>query len=68
MKKMDIKEINLSENFKYESFEPGNTNFVPIHHPGYIHIYKRKYLNKYIESIPAHWRSSVCFEYQVALK
>jgi uracil-DNA glycosylase len=62
MKKMGTNEISLSENFKYESFEFGNTNFVPIHHPSYILVYKRKSLNNYVKSIQAQCRNSVCFE------
>lgn len=43
--------ICLDENFHYEPFEANNIAFVPIHHPSYVLVYKRKYLNKYASSI-----------------
>lgn len=51
MKKMGIKEVSLSENFKYNPIEINGTFFVPIHHPSYILVYKRKLLNFYIKNI-----------------
>lgn len=51
MKKMGIKEISLSENFRYETFEINNITFIPIHHPSYILVYKRKHLYRYIKSV-----------------
>lgn len=57
MKKMGVKEINFSGNFQYESFKINDTLFIPIHHPSYILVYKRKFLNKYIKSI-----QSICKE------
>jgi DNA polymerase len=54
MKKLGIKEITFSENFQYQTFEINNITFIPIHHPSYILVYKRKYLNSYINSIQSH--------------
>lgn len=51
MKRLGIKEISLSENFKYNPIEIDGTFFVPIHHPSYILVYKRKLLSSYIRNI-----------------
>jgi uracil-DNA glycosylase len=51
MKKKGIKEIELSDNFKYKSFEINGVSFVPIHHPSYILVYKRKLLSSYIKNV-----------------
>ncbi len=62
LKKMGIDEINLREDFKYEIFEFGNTSFVPVHHPSYILVYKRKYVNKYIRQLRSLCARSLYFE------
>jgi DNA polymerase len=36
-------------NYSYQLFK--NVYYIPIHHPSYIHVYKRKQENLYIESI-----------------
>jgi uracil-DNA glycosylase len=55
MKKLEIKEISLPENFKYKCIEVNGVFFVSIHHPSYILVYRRKQLDNYIKSI-----QSVC--------
>lgn len=47
------KTINTSLNgmFDYSIHKVGNIYYVPIHHPSYILIYKRKLLKKYTEQI-----------------
>jgi uracil-DNA glycosylase len=44
-------DVDLNEEFNYSSFMIGNIKFVPVHHPSYILVYRRKYLNNYIEGI-----------------
>lgn len=51
MKKIGISEVELPEDFKYKPIEVLNTLFVPIHHPSYILVYKRKHINTYIKNI-----------------
>lgn len=51
MKKENIVDYNLSKSFKYKISSSKDIFFVPIHHPSYILIYKRKKVNKYIRSI-----------------
>jgi uracil-DNA glycosylase len=47
----DNKNIGLSNSFDYQAFKKGNTRYVPVHHPSYILVYKRKEMNFYIEGI-----------------
>ncbi len=51
MKKKGIKEFELPDDFNYKSYEINNVSFVPIHHPSYILVYKRKLLKTYIKNI-----------------
>jgi len=51
MKKMGVKEISLSEDFKYKAIEINGIFYVPVHHPSFILVYKRKQLNLYIKNI-----------------
>ena len=51
LNKFGIKEFTLNDNFEYQSFEIGNISFVPIHHPSFILVYKRKKLQDYMNSI-----------------
>ncbi|MFP3153373.1 hypothetical protein LQZ18_02885 [Lachnospiraceae bacterium ZAX-1] len=37
--------------FDYNYFSHNGTYFVPIHHPSYIHVYKRKQMDEYIEGV-----------------
>lgn len=39
------------ENFNYTEKINDNIYFVPIHHPSYISVYKRRYKEKYIDNI-----------------
>lgn len=51
LNKYGIKEYSLNNNFEYISYKVGNYIFIPIHHPSYILVYKRKRLEDYIKSI-----------------
>jgi len=41
----------LHSNFEYETYDINGHFYVPIHHPSYILIYKRKLVDKYIENV-----------------
>jgi len=64
MKRFGIKEIALSENFEYNTIEIDGTFFVPIHHPSYILVYKRKLLNSYIKNIQGICRKLAISQFQ----
>ncbi len=51
MKKMGVREIYLPDDFKYKPIEIDGTFFVPIHHPSYMLVYKRKFLKVYTRNI-----------------
>lgn len=36
------------DGFNYSFLKHGNMYFVPVHHPSYIHVYKRKMVDEYI--------------------
>jgi len=63
LKKLEISEFNLDENFNYSSFDVNNIKYVPVHHPSFVLVYKRKYLDDYINSIQSlflHFLIPVC--------
>lgn len=41
----------LDDKFNYKPYKVDNTYYIPIHHPSYILVYKRKYLEKYVTNI-----------------
>ena len=51
LKEFSISAILFDDEFKYSSFFIENILYVPIHHPSYILVYKRKKLRNYISSI-----------------
>jgi DNA polymerase len=51
LKKFSKQEFTLSKSFKYEQFTIGNITFIPVHHPSYILVYKRKNVDEYIGNI-----------------
>ena len=44
-------EVNFADDFKYEAIKAGDTIYVPVHHPSYILVYKRKNVDSYIKGI-----------------
>jgi len=52
-RKMGIPQVKLNDTFQYESFSAGTTQFIPIHHPSYILVYKRKQLQQYMDGVQA---------------
>lgn len=51
IKKLLNVEPYLDSQFNYLPIRVNNINFIPIHHPSYILVYKRKHLQEYINSI-----------------
>lgn len=39
------------EGFDYQYVKHGGVYYVPVHHPSYIHVYKRKLVDRYIQSL-----------------
>lgn len=50
-RKLDLPKLSLSANYQYETAKLGRIGFVPVHHPSYILIYKRKFLHHYVDGI-----------------
>jgi uracil-DNA glycosylase family 4 len=53
LNKISDKEVVLAENFAYTPIQINNIKFVPVHHPSYILVYKRKLIQNYMEGIQA---------------
>ena len=51
LNKYGIKDFSLDNEFNYTVYQTENTVFVPIHHPSYILVYKRKLVELYIHGI-----------------
>lgn len=49
------KHLNLSferfDGFNYSYVKYEETYYIPIHHPSYIYVYKRKYIDEYVRSV-----------------
>ena len=50
-KKHGVEMPRLSDNFRYEVIQIGQINFIPIHHPSYILVYKRKFVGEYTQGL-----------------
>jgi uracil-DNA glycosylase family 4 len=51
LSKFNITHFHLDEDFEYKGYKVGEVTYIPIHHPSYVLIYKRKNLIKYIGEI-----------------
>ncbi len=51
MKKISKEPVIFPEDFDYKTTFYNGTFYVPVHHPSYILVYKRKQLDLYIENI-----------------
>lgn len=58
-KKLSDYKPTLSATFNYNSIEINGIDFVPIHHPSYVLIYKRKSVNRYIKNIQKNFANQV---------
>lgn len=51
LSKIGVTDFSLDEDFSYKGFKEGGIIYVPIHHPSYVLIYKRKNVERYIAQI-----------------
>ncbi len=51
LKSKGIKEFELDEGFNYKPIFIDGIYYLPVHHPSYVLIYKRKYLQNYTAKI-----------------
>jgi len=49
--KVSAEEVDLNDKFRFKSFAHNDILFVPIHHPSYILVYKRKFIDDYARGI-----------------
>jgi len=58
LRKFSRKLTSLSESFDYECYSHEGIDFIPIHHPSYILVYKRRYILNYINGIQSFFEVS----------
>jgi DNA polymerase len=51
LKSKGVKEFELDEEFNYKPILIDGIYYLPVHHPSYVLIYKRKYLQNYTAKI-----------------
>jgi DNA polymerase len=51
LKQYGVKTVSFDEDFNFEPILINWTWFVPIHHPSYILVYKRKFIDQYLSAI-----------------
>lgn len=51
LNKYGIRDFSLDNEYDYTVYQIENTVFVPVHHPSYILVYKRKFVETYIHGI-----------------
>lgn len=57
LSEFDIDPKSTSSDFEYQSYTSGRVKFIPIHHPSFVLIYKRKYIEDYVSGIGKHIRN-----------
>ena len=51
MKQLGVENIQLDESFNFDTFKINNIIYIPVHHPSYVLVYKRKFLAEYVSGI-----------------
>ena len=51
LKKFNLQSQKYDADYRYKSYTIDGTSFIPIHHPSFILVYRRKMVNTYIDSI-----------------
>ncbi|MGD0710650.1 MAG: uracil-DNA glycosylase family protein [Bacteroidales bacterium] len=59
LKKLSIGDFSLDENFNYSSFLVNKIRYVPVHHPSFVLVYKRKFIQDYINGISSCFKSFI---------
>lgn len=57
LSEFNIDTKNSLSDFEYHAYESGSVKFIPISHPSYILIYKRKFVEDYVNGISEHLKS-----------
>jgi uracil-DNA glycosylase family 4 len=51
--------VELSDDFEFGSFSVNGITYVPVHHPSFILVYKRKFVAEYTKGIHSHIKKSL---------
>ncbi len=68
LKKMGVRNFSLDDNFNYHGIQINGITFIPVHHPSYILVYKRKALPEYIASLRSLIKSAATLKSKLAGK
>ncbi|MDO6435590.1 uracil-DNA glycosylase family protein [Flavitalea sp. BT771] len=72
LKKLSGDKPILPEDFTYTSVRINNISFIPVHHPSYILVYKRKMLEQYVKHVqilfPSESRGEKCKDHSASHK
>lgn len=49
--KQGYNSFSLDDNFNYQSFNIDGILYVPVHHPSFILVYRRKFIDKYMSAV-----------------
>jgi DNA polymerase len=59
LERFSRKLLSLDDDFHYDSFLINGITYIPIHHPSYILVYKRRNVKDYIRSIQSIFEMSL---------
>jgi len=57
LKESGVSDVSLDANFNYSPITIDNYTYIPIHHPSFVLVYKRKKLSNYIDSLDSMIKS-----------
>ena len=58
LSKNDIKVDGFESGFNYTGYNVSGIHYVPVHHPSYVYVYKRKKMNAYVNAIKSVIKSN----------
>jgi uracil-DNA glycosylase family 4 len=53
LKQHGYNDVTFDDQFHYRTFQVGDITYIPVHHPSFMLVYRRKNLKSYIENIQA---------------
>jgi DNA polymerase len=54
--KQGYNSFSLDDNFNYQPFNIDGILYIPVHHPSFILVYKRKFIDKYMNAISSFFQ------------
>lgn len=54
LSEFNIDEVDKKSDFDYVTYESEGVSFIPIHHPSYVLVYRRKFIENYVAGVRKH--------------